>query len=173
MRGAAFHEPRLELWSIAWRLAVAPWPAMWLLTFQHDVRSGDVAAAVLSTLTKTLFANMWLSAIALVVGLPLYILYRRLNWSAWWSYALGAALIGLSTASLVLLQSPAPGGSFSSFSNASGSCDAVVDGVRTNCGWAAVVEALGFTAVFAAVSGLVFWALLRWRKRSTVSRASQ
>jgi hypothetical protein len=39
----------------------------------------------------------------LVLGVPLFLIYRRLGWTAWWAYALGGAGIG----ALCVLTAPA------------------------------------------------------------------
>jgi hypothetical protein len=166
VRGAAFHEPHLEWWSIAWRLIVAPWPVTWLLFIPNQIRLTDTLLSFVAAFSTSMFLNAWLSVIALVAGLPLYLFYRRLGWSSWWLYALGAALIGTLILALFALLPSATVTSYSYFSNATGSCDAIVDGVRTACGWMSVFVTMGFVAVFGAASGVAFWALLRWRRRS-------
>jgi hypothetical protein len=137
---------------------------MWFAVFSYGgVREHGLLVMIADVLLRSLIVGIWLTAICIVLGYPTYLVFRRLRWSAWWGYVAGAGLIGGAISALILLQPPTPGQQFSYYSNAGGSCDAVIDGVRTACGWESSLRSIAMVAAFAGACGLVFWMLLRWR----------
>lgn len=158
--------------SVAWRLAVAPVLPLFLARSWRslaDASAEQWPEIVLDNLSAISVFSVTLGVFTLVVGLPLYALYRRMSWASPLLFMLGAAAIANSTALLALLPRP-PG---SSFSYSTRDCQAVVNNVRTACGWDLFFSALWHTAAWGALAGLIFWALLLVGRPATATPEAQ
>jgi hypothetical protein len=104
-----------------------------------------------------------LGVFTIASGYPLYVAYRRLKWASPPAYALGGAIFPVL---FYLLPELLPTSGRFTFSTAY--CDAIIDNVRTPCGWDLFYQDLAMNAVYGALAGLIFWALL-WRRPIHVS----
>lgn len=163
------HQPQLRWWSVAWRLIVSPTVPILMLGLYLGIQGGTVSDLIVAPVSPLSAGPLPVFA-ALIAGLPLYALYRKLGWQRWWLYCGGAALVAAAVAALFFLQPPGQG-SWASYSSAKGKCDAIIDGIRTACGWRDALGVVGVFAGYGTASGLVFWGLLRWRQRTRPSPA--
>lgn len=150
------------IFAVARRLAIAPVGlALWIVPPSLAVRPiEDWPSSTLSVLIPVVTLSLLVAICAVALGLPAYYLFRRMNWTSPFMFALGGALI---PASIFGLTGLLPSQSSFSFSVGGEYCEAVVSGVRTGCGWVAFYGGLGRLFVFGAAAGLVFWLLLRKR----------
>lgn len=151
------------VFAVARRLAIAPVGplALWIVPPSLAVRPiEDWPASALSVLIPVVTLSLLVAIFAVALGLPLYYLFRRLNWTSPILFASGGALI---PASIFVLTALLPNESSFSFTVGGEYCEAVVSGVRSACGWAAFYGGLGRLLAFGAAAGFVFWLLLRKR----------
>lgn len=162
---------RHGLTGVAWRLALAPWPSLLLAAGLIELPGRPLdqwATFVLYTVTKSLTFGVLLGFFTIVIGLPLYLLYRWLRWHRFIAYAAGAA--ALAAAIYVLPELRAPNESFG-FSTAT--CEVIVSGVRTACGWDQFRESLWHNLAYGALAGAVFWTLLAAGRRQGTQKSSE
>jgi hypothetical protein len=144
-------------------LALAPQLSLWLaagLIGLADVPVERWLAFVVQTIIKCLAFGALLGLFTIAIGLPLYLVHRRLGWRCFTAYGLGAAMIAVA---LYLLPELAPRNETSGFSTAT--CKVVVSGIRTACGWEVFWRGLWLNALYGALAGLVFWLLLLMRNK--------
>ncbi len=142
-----------------WRLAVAPWPAFLveLLINQIPVDAGDISAAAIHTLEKSIFAGLWLSLLSIFIGISLYPIFRKFGWTSWWHTVGGAVVIP--PIGLIILQFWPEGRKGDDFSSHIQGCDTVIHNVTTSCGWGVFYQSLGWAALFGVSCGGTFWLL--------------
>jgi hypothetical protein len=163
---AELYRARLNRWSVAWRVLLANVPALILYWIFVAPWVRTVAMAHVPIPRDQLGSYIALvaaaaSVAALVLGLPLYLLYRDRNWRTAWAFGLGGAAI---PAAILLVIGFSPRGPGDGFGHAF--CVEVSDGFLTNCGFANLGINVAEAAMYGALSGLVFWLLLRWRRRA-------
>lgn len=105
---------------------------------------------------------LFVAGFALSIGLPLYCLYRALRLTAAWLFAAGAAAIAALFYALPDLINWLHRGA-GSFGFSTATCDVAVNSVRTACGWAMFWQGIELYAAVGALTGVIFWLLLRWR----------
>ena len=155
----------LGIGGAAWRLALAPWAPLLVIALIGTVpfSDGDLLNVATEVFWRSVFVGVWLSLFAVLFGTPLYLIYRRLGWTAWWAYSAGAAaLVDAILAALILSGRPS-----GDYSYSDSDCNAVIHSAITACGavqllqTVAVVGLLG--AAFGAICGFSFWAPTKLR----------
>jgi hypothetical protein len=94
---------------------------------------------------------------ALILGVPVALLFRLKRWDRLWAAVAGAALIGIVPGGILMWP-------FDPSSRGSGSANGVVlwvDGIPTLAGWMAYAELLMTQAMLGAMGGLICWLTLR------------
>ena len=154
---AAFFGPGPPLLGIAFRLALCTLPSVLLFQLWVFVSGGVFGVGFdLFSIAATI--------LGLLVGAPLYLVFWRRDWHAWWQFVVAA----LVPAPLIffLIANPLM---YSQGTRASyGDCDMIDHGALTACGWIGYISWLSEFALLGGTAGLVFWLLLRlrWRLRS-------
>jgi len=149
--------------AVARRLAIAPLVplSLWIVPTSLAARPiEEWPASIWSVVVPLVTLSLPVAIVTIALGLPLYYLFRRLSWTSPFLFALGGALI---PASVFALTGLLPSESSASFSVGGEYCEAVVDGIRSGCGWAAFYRGLGQVFLLGAVAGFAFWLLLRKR----------
>ena len=99
---------------------------------------------------------------AVVLGLPLFLLFRTKGWVNFYSSTISGFVIGAIPGGVVSWPSRYTGpGSFSSVDGV----PTMIDGVPTLAGWMNYVELLLVLGSLGALSGLVFWLVLQFAGR--------
>ncbi len=86
-----------------------------------------------------LLAGMFGVLAALVLGGPIYYLYRIVGWNSWWSYCLGGALAAVTATFVILHKGPV-------------TVDAFFNDI-----W----KFVALFAPYGGIAGLAFWAIVR------------
>jgi uncharacterized membrane protein len=157
------------LGSVSWRLALAPIPSLLLFAGLSDLPStpaADWGDLFWRVLMAAIFMGWIVALLAVAIGLPLYLAYRRLNVTSPILYAVGAASVA---ALLYAWPTFLPSSPTSTFSFSTRDCRVVIDNVRTACGWDMFYDSLWWNVGYGALAGLVFWLLLRWRAKSVAA----
>jgi hypothetical protein len=150
-----------KFWGVAWRLAVAPLPPFWCLNAIRLAYSGwDYTSMYL---VLGLLWSLILAIVTVLLGLPLYGVFKRRNIRSGVAFAVGAACIPVAIYVLPELL-PRTG----SFSFGTRDCQVIADNIRTACGWQMFWQELAVNALGGSVAGLVFWRSL-WRRPEKIS----
>jgi hypothetical protein len=147
-----------SLMGVAWRLALAPQPSLWLSAGLFTVLQTPLEqwpAFIVDIVTKCLIFGLFVAVFTIAVGLPLYLLYRRLGWRWPVAYALGAAAVAVAV--YVLPEFLPRNGTFGYSTR---DCEVFVRGVRTACGWDEFRAGVWMNVVYGGLAGTVLWALL-------------
>ena len=108
-------------------------------------------------------------ALTLMFGLPMFLTLRRFNRITAVSTIGSAACIGFLFISTIILQSALntpPDGVTFSFGN--GTCDIIVENVRTFCGYVLWGQQIAYCTAAGAFAGLAFWMIYRGGRPSRV-----
>ncbi|WP_316201924.1 MULTISPECIES: hypothetical protein [unclassified Bradyrhizobium] len=94
---------------------------------------------------------------ALILGVPVALLYRWKRWKRLWAAVASAALIGMIPVGILTWPLDPSSRGWDSVN------DVVqwVDGIPTLAGWISYAELLAWMAVLGAIGGLIFWLTLR------------
>jgi hypothetical protein len=146
--------------SVAWRLALATALVAELYLIGSLLWQTGLSG-ILDVVLKTVAASFLIAilvTLSLMVGLPLYVVFRFLRVTQPLFFALGAALIA---AAIYAFPDALPkSGTFSYFGEGH---RLVINSERTEYGWRVFWRGLSTYAALGGISGLLFWSLLRWR----------
>jgi hypothetical protein len=144
LRGADLYQPALNPWSVVWRLFASPWLPLWAALFNYqNISRYPVWELLLDVLARTLVVGVELSIATVVLGYPAYLLFRRLGWANALGYVLGGALVAplaIVALTLVLLR-------------------------NIEVALQVTMVVLWYALPCGGAAGLIFWALLRFRRR--------
>jgi hypothetical protein len=94
---------------------------------------------------------------AVVLGLPLFLIFRSMGWISAISCIAGGAIVGVLPVGLLAWPFRPGNGTYSSFNGVV----TVVNGIPTVAGWLSYLQFLAFLGAFGALAGLVFWLALK------------
>jgi hypothetical protein len=112
-------------------------------------------------------------AMTAFLGIPVYLIFRKLALVSAWTAVLAAALIGSLLPVAFEIERVVSIGSDTSSSYQVGTCVVLDRNVRTQCGYVRLAEGMLPCALAGAIAGLVFWRINRPHSRLDASKVPQ